>query len=79
MNRIPRELRNVGESLGLEYPYVCRALWLVWDRHTGEIAHIEHTGHGPRDAAACRDKCREMNGLPHTHDPAINVLHDLEP
>jgi hypothetical protein len=80
MNRIPKPLRNVGESAGLEYPYIYRRLWVVWHRHTGEIAHIEHTGHEPRDRAAASRKARELNGLPDDeHDPAINALHDLEP
>lgn len=78
MRTIPKKIRNVGASYGLEYPYIHRELHVVWHRHTGKIAHIEHTGVPFRDESTCAKKCRELNGLTDEHDPYINVLHDME-
>ena len=79
MRVIPKHLRNVGESFGLEYPYICRALYLVWDRHTGKIVHIEHSGNPNGDEIRGRKKCRELNSLGDEYDAEVNALHDMEP
>lgn len=78
MRIIPKKLRNVGYSAGLEYPFIHRELHVIWNRHTGKIAHIEHTGVPFRDELTCRKKCDELNGIGE-HDPYVNVLHDMEP
>lgn len=74
---IPKKFRNSGASLGLEYPYICAPLWLIWDRHTGKIVHIEEP-HAVLAQYRCQDKCTKLNGLGE-HDVSINVLHDMEP
>lgn len=78
MRTVPKKFRNVGESLGLEYRFVCGPLWVVWDRHTGIIVHVEEPA-GVLTDSRCRRKCRELNGLRDEYDPAINALHDMEP
>ena len=82
LTHIPQKHRNCGESAGLEFPYICRALWLVWHRKTGAIAHVEE-GMGPvHDATRCRAKCRELNGLGElsaAEQAEINAMHDMEP
>lgn len=79
MRTIPKKFRNNGESLGLEYPYICAPLWVIWDRHSGKIVHIQEPYGSYSDAIRCRDKCRELNGLANEHDPMMNTLHDMEP
>lgn len=81
MTVVPEEIRNVGESYGLEYPYVCRSVWMVWHRETGEIVHFEWNDHPILDEALCRERCRQLNGLgDETPEEvaAINSLHDAE-
>lgn len=79
MRIIPKKFRNSGESLGLEYPYICAPLWVIWNRHTGQIVHIQDPDRYVVQSIECREKCRELNGLPNQYDPLINALHDMEP
>ena len=84
---LPPELRNVGYSAGLEYPYIHRDLdyddrWLIWHRHTGVIVEILIPDNPMRGMQWAGERCRALNGL---RDPtaaeiaALNALHDVEP
>lgn len=73
--------RNNGYSSGLQYPYIygnINGQWVIWHRHTGEVVYIETSKFPALHQYRVIEECDRRNDIG-KHDPAINVLHDMEP
>lgn len=78
---IPAQFRNNGYSAGLHYPYIYGKVvgdqWIIWHRHSGEVVYIEESKFPASHEYRVREESDRWNKIG-PHDPAINVLHDME-
>lgn len=78
---VPVQFRNCGGSFGLEYPFIYGhdlANWLIWNRHTGEIVHIEGEPNPALAEHACSKRCEELNAVPPIDAETIAAI-DMTP
>ncbi len=82
---VPRGFRNVGFSLGLQYPYLFGRIgadWGVWHRHTGLIVYVANEPlshpdqHDIINQGAARRECYRCNGV--SEFPSAETLAEID-
>lgn len=83
---VPKRFRNVGHSLGLEFPYVFGSLpggdWCVWHRHTGLVVYVANEAlyrpdqHDIFNQRAAQRECYRLNGV--SEFPSAEVLAEID-